>query len=219
MLSSEVSLTLEDYLTTIYRLEEVFGIAKTTLLASELNVRPATVAKIIKKLERRGLVERSKYRGVRLTSKGRRIAAPIVRRHRILESYLERELKFNSFEVHELAHKLEHMPREFIERIYDKAGKPRFCPHGNPVLTSEPIMGKDKSLFEVEENTWHLVVRIAGELRGVLSKLKEHDLNVGRIVRVLGKTDKGLKVEIKDLGVVELDLITSKTIKVRKAES
>ena len=85
---SEVTSAVEDYLVTIYRLEEAFGMARTTIIAKELNVKPGTVSKIVSKLELKGLVERTKYRGVKLTKEGRRIAEKIVWKHRIIERFL-----------------------------------------------------------------------------------------------------------------------------------
>lgn len=127
------SRALEDYLKAIYRLEEVFGLAKTTDIARELKVSPSTVSKTLKQLEQAGLVIRELYEGAKLTDKGKKLAEIILRKHRIAETFLHNFLGFDIVEAHEYAHFLEHMPLEFFDRLWKLMGEPERCPHGNPI--------------------------------------------------------------------------------------
>jgi len=181
-----ISGIVEDYLTTIYRLEEIYGYAKTTHIAKELNVKPATVTKVINKLVNKGLVTRVKYRGMKLTKKGRVIAEKIIRKHRILEVFLSDFLGFNLYESHRLAHQLEHMPDKLVERIYEKLGKPSLCPHGNLIPGAEGgELPKAISLWEATEGKCYKVLRIAGELNYVLSKLNDIGIDIGTVIKLL----------------------------------
>ncbi|MET1127758.1 MAG: metal-dependent transcriptional regulator [Thermoproteota archaeon] len=123
----------EDYVVTIYRLEEVFGYARTTHIARELGVRPATVTKIVSKLEEEGYVVWEKYRGARLTDAGRRLAEKIVRRHRIVERLLHDFVGLDLVDTHRYAHMMEHLPDEIVERVHERLGRPSTCPTGNPI--------------------------------------------------------------------------------------
>ena len=127
---------IEDYLKVIYELTEVHGRASTTEIAAELNVKPASVTGMIQKLaaSQPPLVEYRKHRGVALTPEGERVALEIIRHHRLLEQFLHETLGFPWDEVHEEAHRLEHVISEaFEERMAQVLGNPEFDPHGAPI--------------------------------------------------------------------------------------
>jgi len=182
---------LEDYLTTVYRLEEVYGVARTTQVAAELSVSPATVAKMLSLLERRGLVERKKYRGVKLTEAGRREASRLLRKHRIAEAFLVSFLGFNHVEAHAYAHALEHVPDEVLERIHKKVGGPSTCPHGNEIPGEAGPSKNAKPLRDVELGAACKVSRIAGELLKQLEKAYELGLAPGVELKVVGRSKRG----------------------------
>ncbi|MEM2024730.1 MAG: metal-dependent transcriptional regulator [Desulfurococcaceae archaeon] len=123
----------EDYLVTIYRLEEALGEAKTSDIARELKVSPATVSKVIRQLESKGFVKREKYHYVKLIGRGRKIAELVVRKHRIAEVFLSNILGFNELDSHSYAHYLEHLPDVVIEKLYAYTNYPQYCPHGNDI--------------------------------------------------------------------------------------
>src|SRR3954454_23893108 len=99
---------VEDYAKAIYTLEERHGSASTTDLAAHLNVRPASVSGMLRKLSALGLVEHERYRGVRLTMRGRRVALEVIRHHRLVELFLVESLGMTWDEVHAEAEVLEH---------------------------------------------------------------------------------------------------------------
>lgn len=124
----------EDYLKAIYRLSSGEDPVSTTGLALRLALTPASVSGMVKRLSEQGLVEHSPYRGVRLTTDGRRIALRMLRRHRLIESYLVAFLGYTWDTVHDEAERLEHAVSDgLVERMAAALGNPRFDPHGDPI--------------------------------------------------------------------------------------
>lgn len=124
----------EDYLKTIYRLTSTGDPAATTAIAEALDLAPASVSGMIRRLSDQGLVEHMPYHGVRLTKQGRRIALRMLRRHRLIESYLVAHLGYTWDTVHDEAERLEHAVSDgLVERIAQALGHPTADPHGDPI--------------------------------------------------------------------------------------
>lgn len=138
-LPRETALTrsVEDYLKAIYHLSASGGFAGTSDIAQMLAVAPPSVSGMIKRLSETGLIEHVPYRGVQLTSQGRRAALRMVRRHRILESYLVQHLGYDWDDVHDEAERLEHAVSDgLIDRMASRLGDPQYDPHGAPIPTA-----------------------------------------------------------------------------------
>src|SRR5579871_2325344 len=132
---------VEDYATAIYTLEERDGAVSTNDLAALLDVKPGSVSGMLRKLDSLGLVEHERYRGVRLTEKGRRVALEVIRHHRLLELFLVENLGMTADEVHAEAEVLEHaLSEELEELIARKLGDPTVDPHGDPIPSRELMM-------------------------------------------------------------------------------
>lgn len=148
-----LSRSVEDYLKAVYGLTEEGEAASTSGLAARLGLSPAAVTGMVKKLTEGGHLEHSPYRGVRLTASGRRAALAIVRRHRVLETYLITKLGYDWASVHGEAERLEHAASEdLVDRMAVALGEPRYDPHGAPIPTREgeierPVL---RPLAEVE---------------------------------------------------------------------
>lgn len=126
--------TVEDYLKTIYGLCAPARPATTSGLAARLEVAPASVSAMLHRLEECGLVEHTGRGQVVLTGHGERHALSIVRRHRLLETFLHRSLGLGRAEVHAEAELLEHGLSERVETLIDAAlGYPDRDPHGDPI--------------------------------------------------------------------------------------
>jgi DtxR family transcriptional regulator, Mn-dependent transcriptional regulator len=124
----------EDYLKAIYHLTASGGSASTTELAQALDLAPASVSGMLRRLADQDLVEHELYRGVTLTPSGRQIALRMLRRHRLIEAYLVAHLGYSWDTVHEEAEQLEHAVSEtLIERIAKVLGHPLEDPHGDPI--------------------------------------------------------------------------------------
>src|SRR5262245_30247575 len=129
-----LSASVEDYTKAIYALEDRHGVASTTALAERLGVSAPAVSAMVKKLDGLGYVQHVRYRGVRLTPEGRRVALEVLRHHRLLETYLVEELGVPWDRVHAEAEVLEHVLSEGLEaRIAAKLGEPTHDPHGDPI--------------------------------------------------------------------------------------
>ncbi len=136
MKSPSLSPSVEDYLKAVYSLNEGGGPAGTNELARVLAVRPGSVSGMIRRLAEDGLLEHEPYRGVRLTEEGSHEALKILRRHRIIESFLVRRLGYDWDDVHAEAERLEHAASErLIEAMAEALGHPATDPHGAPIPT------------------------------------------------------------------------------------
>lgn len=136
MTSRALSRSEEDYLKAIYGLSESGDPASTTAIATVLDIQPASVTGMIKRMAETGLLEHIPYRGVRLTGRGTKEALRVLRRHRILETYLCERLGFSWDDVHAEAERLEHAASDsLIERMAAALEFPHYDPHGAPIPT------------------------------------------------------------------------------------
>lgn len=136
--TKRMTVSKEDYLKAIWSLSESRlenkSEAGTKDLAEALQVSPPAVSRMLKRMESQSLVAHTPYYGVRLTEKGREVALKIVRRHRLLELFLWKVLKYDEDAVHDEAERLEHhISEEFELKIDALLGFPKSCPHGSPI--------------------------------------------------------------------------------------
>jgi DtxR family Mn-dependent transcriptional regulator len=130
--------SVEDYLKAIYRLSPQGRPAATSEIAQRLELSPASVSGMVKRLSEQGLLEHIPYKGVQLTSEGRRAALRMLRRHRLIEAYLVAFLGFTWDTVHDEAERLEHAVSDtLVDRMAAVLGHPTADPHGDPIPTSE----------------------------------------------------------------------------------
>lgn len=135
---SDRSRAVEDYLKAICLLGSEGAPVSTSALAQQLDRSPASVTNMVKGLAERGLVEHEPYHGVVLSAAGEREALRIIRRHRVIESYLIERLGYAWDEVHAEAERLEHAASdELVERMAASLGHPELDPHGSPIPTAE----------------------------------------------------------------------------------
>jgi DtxR family Mn-dependent transcriptional regulator len=132
-----LSRSVEDYLKAIYHIASEGDPAATSAVADALDVQPASVTGMVKRLAEAGLLEHVPYKGVRLTEAGTREALRVLRRHRILETYLCARLGFSWDDVHDEAERLEHAASDrLIEQMARALGFPSHDPHGAPIPTA-----------------------------------------------------------------------------------
>jgi DtxR family transcriptional regulator, Mn-dependent transcriptional regulator len=132
--------TVEDYLKTILLAEEEQpgSLVATGRIAAALQVVPGTATSMVKTLAESGLVTHEPYSGVRLTEAGRRLAAHVLRRHRLVELFLVEVMGLDWSEVHQEAERLEHVISErLLERMDEMLGRPEVDPHGDPIPSPE----------------------------------------------------------------------------------
>jgi DtxR family Mn-dependent transcriptional regulator len=135
--SAGLSRSVEDYLKAIYGISEQGEAASTSAIAEALAVQPASVTGMVKRMAESGLLEHAPYRGVRLTDRGVREALKVLRRHRIIETYLCERLGYAWEDVHGEAERLEHAASDvLVERMDAALQFPSHDPHGAPIPTS-----------------------------------------------------------------------------------
>lgn len=133
----------QDYLKVIWNAQEwspdgAPQKVSTKMLADRIGVSASTASESIRRLAEQGLVDHEKYGAVTLTAAGRRAALAMVRRHRLLETFLVNELGYGWDEVHDEAEVLEHaVSDQLVARIDAKLGYPRRDPHGDPIPASD----------------------------------------------------------------------------------
>lgn len=161
--TSGLSRSVEDYLKAIYSLSPEGEAVSTSAIAEALEVQPASVTGMVKRLAESAFLEHVPYRGVQLTRAGAREALRVLRRHRILEIYLTERLGYPWEDVHKEAERLEHAASEtLIQRMDDALGNPGHDPHGAPIPTASGEIETTDSFTLVE-----LGEGIAAQVRAV----------------------------------------------------
>ena len=164
-----LSAKMEDYLKAIYEAQRgQDGVISTSEIAEMVDVTPPTATSMMEKLEERGLVEREKYKGVRLTKEGETVALEVVRHHRLLETYLTEHLGYDWAAVHDEADRLEHhISEEFERRVAEMLNDPTVDPHGDPIPTD--------ALDPVDETAGTTLVEATESDRIVVQRVSDRD--------------------------------------------
>ena len=184
--TSVLSASVGDYLKAVWSLGGV-GAASTKEISVHLSVAPASVTSMLGRLQEMGLVRYERYRGASLTDLGRAEALRLVRRHRLIETFLVEHLGYDWQEVHEEAERLEHAVSDgFTERLAEFLGHPDRDPHGDPIPTPEGALAADDSspLREAEAGEWVRIYKVSDESTAALDYLGEHGLVPGRLLHV-----------------------------------
>ncbi|AFD23967.1 metal-dependent transcriptional regulator [Deinococcus gobiensis] len=186
MTPRSLSRSAEDYLKHLLRLGQD-GKVSTQALADALEVAPASVTGMLKKLGEQGLVSHAPYQGARLTAEGERVALEVLRHHRLLELFLHRALGVPLDEVHEEAERLEHALSERLEaRIAAWLGDPTHDPHGDPIPTlgGELPERAERRLSQLAPGDRATVARVPDTDAEQLRALMAADLTPGARLRV-----------------------------------
>lgn len=191
---------VEDYLKIIFELESVAGVAGTNEIASALGFAPASVSGMVRRLAEQGLITHERYRGVRLTTLGRRAALRTIRRHRVIEAYLTTALGYPWDRVHDEAERLEHAASdELIDRMAAAIGEPATDPHGAPIPTRDGTLEEPAlmALDEVEVGARVSIQRVGDRDAERLRYLAEVGITPGRTVQVLSRAPFDGPIELR----------------------
>ncbi len=194
--SSELSQSEEEYLEALYHMhEEGKDNVKTSELAKRLGVSPASVTEMLRdSLTKRNLVTYTPYKGASLTPLGRKVAASVVRKHRIAERFLTDVAGVNWDECHEEACKLEHaLSDDVADRLAVSLKNPETCPHGNviPPPTGGITGEQGRPLTSFEPPSRVRVVRIIRERRETLKRLASLGILPGVELKIVRKSPGG----------------------------
>lgn len=200
----ELSATIEEYLEAIYRLEEKKGSARTGDIAKELNVTLGTITNTIESMEKQRLVSHKPYRGVNLTRRGRQIALDVIRRHRLSERLLTDILSLEWSKAHDAACRLEHAiaHKDIVEPLEKALGKPKTCPHGNPIpsASGEVVEEKSKLLANLSLGEEGIIVKVTNEKPELLQYLATLGLVPGSKVQIEEKAPFNGPIMVKVMG-------------------
>lgn len=185
------SLAEENYLKTIYHLEtEIRGEVSTNAIADRMETKPSSVTDMVQKLADKKLLYYVKYKGTTLTNNGRKIAASVIRKHRLWEVFLVEKLNFHWDEVHDIAEQLEHIhSEELITRLDKYLGHPDFDPHGDPIPDKHGNVKptEKKLLSELKKKDRGVCVGVKEDTSEFLQYLDKRNITIGTKIVVLGK--------------------------------
>jgi DtxR family Mn-dependent transcriptional regulator len=182
------SAAVDDYLKTIYHHTEWQTERITpSQLAAELGLAPSSVTEMVQKLAAQGLVTHRPYGPISLTSAGEHRAAAIIRRHRLIETWLVREFAYAWDEVHDEAEVLEHaLSDRLLEGIDERLGRPRFDPHGDAIPDAGGEVRREPFILLADAATGHTgrVLRVSDRDPELLRALEAAGVAVGAEVTV-----------------------------------
>lgn len=201
--------SIEDYLKAIYEIAGEDGKASTTQLAEMLNITPASVTGMVKKLSSTSpaLINYEKHRGVELTEAGLNIALETLRHHRLVELFLHQILDYDWDEVHEEADRLEHVISEkFEEQISKALGNPIHDPHGDPIPRKDLSIPHTTaiSLDQLRPGEKALVKRVRDTDPNLLRYLSEIGVTPDAEIVVIDYSEFDGNLHIKVSGIKDL---------------
>ena len=192
----------ENYIKSIYHLQQQTGLVNTNSLAAEMQTRAASVTDMLKKLKGKKLLQYEKYKGFKLNEAGKKAALDVVRKHRLWEYFLVEHLKFDWDKVHPIAEQLEHISsEELVQRLDNFLGNPLFDPHGDPIPDKNgkiPVI-KQQSLAEIPFKKNVTVSSVSNQTAQMLDMLKHYNIVLGTQLMVLKRFEFDGSLEIKVL--------------------
>jgi DtxR family Mn-dependent transcriptional regulator len=198
------SSTVENYLKAIHQAQSRIDGERTLVpmgqLSSALGVAPGTATTMVKTLADSGLVVYEPYSGVRLTPAGAKLAAMVLRRHRLVELFLVRVMGMSWAEVHDEAEQLEHAVSDrLIDRIDEMLGRPAVDPHGDPIPDHEGViqMPDTDSLLNCPLNEPLVVSRVLDQDSEFLRFVEQSQLKPGQAIVVESRNDAADRVMVR----------------------
>ena len=190
----------ENYIKSIYHLQQGALTVNTNSLATEMQTRPASVTDMLKKLKTKKLLQYERYKGFKLNETGKKVALGVVRKHRLWEYFLVDKLGFDWDKVHPIAEELEHISSdELIKRLESFLGHPSFDPHGDPIPDSNgkiPVI-KQLNLTVIPVKQHVTVSSVSNQTPEMLEMLKHYHIGIGTHLHVIKKFEFDGSLEIK----------------------
>ncbi len=181
------SQTEENYLKALYHLSSESSGVNVSTLSKMLEVSKPTTNSMMKNLKEKGLVHYEKYKPLQLTEKGRKIAALIVRKHRLTEMFLVDKMGFGWDEVHEIAEQVEHIKsQKFFDRMDELLDHPTNDPHGSPIPDKDGNVPKKKyqPLSTYKPGDTVTLVGLENSSKEFLAFLDKRNLSLGTEIKI-----------------------------------
>lgn len=173
----------DDYLKTVYSHTEWQDAPITpSQLAAKLGIAPSSVTEMVKKLAAADLVSHVPYGAVRLTEAGQQRALQVLRRHRLIETWLVKEFGYSWHEVHDEAEVLEHtISDRLLEGIDARLGRPRFDPHGDAIPDASGHVAREPFVLLAHASPGHTgrILRVSDRDPDLLCSLRDLGVGVG----------------------------------------
>ncbi|HEX4852014.1 MAG TPA: metal-dependent transcriptional regulator [Puia sp.] len=214
------SASKENYLKAIYHLQHESGTVSTNEVAALLQTSAASVTDMLKKLKKQKLLLYERYRGVRLTPEGKKMALQVIRKHRLWEYFLVEKLKFGWDEVHDVAEELEHVSsKKLIDHLDKFLNFPQTDPHGDPIPDEQGRINQlpSQSLLDIPLHKPARVSGIASQNSGILELLQNKNIGIGTRVEIRKKYpfDNSIELKVKNQAVITLSEQVAKNILVQ----
>lgn len=185
---SELSASVQNYLKVIWNAGEWSTDPVTTsVVAERMGLRLSSVSDAIRRLAEQGLVDHERYGAITLTAEGRRLALAMVRRHRLIETFLVNLLGYRWDQVHDEAERLEHAVSDYlIERIDELLGTPDRDPHGDPIPSADGTVDFPSAvqLTSVAPGSRARLERFSDDDPALLQHFADHAMTPGCTVRI-----------------------------------
>ena len=199
----------ENYIKAIYHLQQSAGLVTTNELAAQLKTKAASVTDMLKKLKLKDLLLYEKYQGFQLSSKGKKVALGIIRKHRLWEYFLVNNLQFGWDEVHEIAEDLEHIKSKLlIEKLDAYLNFPKFDPHGDPIpdINGKMELSKQINLIDLQPNHPSAVCAVGSQSSELLELLSHKNIGIGTRLQVIKKFtfDHSIEIKIEDMATFSI---------------
>lgn len=197
----------ENYLKAIYYLDKKNPEISLSDLSKEMKVSIPTVNSMVKRLQDEKWVIYQKYKPLKITAKGRKTAALIIRKHRLTEMFLEKVMGFGWEEVHDIAEEIEHVKVEkFFDRMDELLGFPSMDPHGSPIPDKDgKVTSRDLILLsDVAQGNSARVCALKDSSQEFLLYLNRQNIRLGVVLEIVRVEpfDKSFQVTFEDKSFV-----------------
>jgi DtxR family Mn-dependent transcriptional regulator len=194
------SATEQNYLKAIFHLGRMQETVTTSSIAGHMHTTSATVTDMLKRLSEKSLIDYERYKGVKISRKGEKVALNIIRKHRLWEVFLTQVLNFRWDEVHDMAEELEHVSSdELINRLEKYLGNPSADPHGDPIpdASGNFVIEKLLNLSEGNSNETYCLVGVTDHRPDFLQFLTAHNLIPGTPIKIIEVRNFDQSIEIQ----------------------
>ncbi|MEJ7825058.1 MAG: metal-dependent transcriptional regulator [Solirubrobacteraceae bacterium] len=213
MTTEHATVAEEEYLQTLFWLQEAKLPMTGANVARAMQLSAPTVHEMIGRLERDGYITRGASKAISFTDNGREHAEGVVRRHRLIERFLTDVLGIPWDEVHEEAERLEHaMSPVLEERMLAAIGDAKTCPHGHPIVGHARLEGVP--LADVRDGASVTILRFENEAEDLLHYLKEIGIEPGMKGRLLNSTEETVTVSSEDGDEIVVTFSVAETVSV-----
>lgn len=218
------SVSKENYIKAVYHIQQTQPVVSTNALAAALQTRAASVTDMLKKLKSQKLLQYERYKGVKLTAEGKKLAIHIVRKHRLWEYFLVDKLGFGWEEVHEVAEELEHVSsKKLVDRLEEFLGFPETDPHGDPIPDNQGRIrvSRQVQLDDLPVDTPCVITHVSNQSAEIIELLNHLHLGIGTRLVVKRKFDfdRSAEIQLQDQSLLTISHHLSGNLFVRQEKN